>query len=349
MIGIFLGVAFPIHEFAHAWVAYMRGDATAKLFGRMTLNPIVHFDPIGGLMTIDLDLPGRVPDRLGEADAGQHQRPARPPQRRVLVALAGPASNLVMAILGAIVVRIVLGLAGIELPGSGARALWSNFVVFNVALDLQPDPDPAAGRLDAAVPVPAAAPGMADPAVPRASTGSSSCWPSSSSRPAAAGLIYEIAFSWWAAKARQLRCTYGRVSPGSTERGGLATPAELALFDAQHVADRRHGLDVVAAAARRVCRPRRARGGPAPRLRQGRHRRGPRVAWSLGERRAVGLARRGCCPAGRRARPAAGPRGGSADALAAAGLPSRAADSCATRRSRRPRVRPSLQAADEAC
>ena len=52
MIAIFLGVAFPVHEFAHAFVAYLRGDATAKLFGRMTLNPVVHFDPVGGLMTV---------------------------------------------------------------------------------------------------------------------------------------------------------------------------------------------------------------------------------------------------------------------------------------------------------
>ena len=47
-IAIILLVAFPVHEFAHAWVAYRLGDATAKLFGRLTLNPIVHFDPIGG-------------------------------------------------------------------------------------------------------------------------------------------------------------------------------------------------------------------------------------------------------------------------------------------------------------
>ena len=44
MIAIFLGIAFPVHEFSHAAVAYLRGDATAKLFGRLTLNPIVHFD-----------------------------------------------------------------------------------------------------------------------------------------------------------------------------------------------------------------------------------------------------------------------------------------------------------------
>ena len=52
LIAIFLLVAFPVHEFAHAFVAYRLGDSTAKMFGRLTLNPIVHFDPIGGLMLI---------------------------------------------------------------------------------------------------------------------------------------------------------------------------------------------------------------------------------------------------------------------------------------------------------
>ena len=50
LVAIFLLVAFPVHEFAHAWAAYLQGDATAKLFGRLTLNPIVHFDPIGGML-----------------------------------------------------------------------------------------------------------------------------------------------------------------------------------------------------------------------------------------------------------------------------------------------------------
>ena len=52
LIAIFLLVGFPVHEFAHALVAYRLGDATAKLFGRLTLNPIAHFDPIGGLLLV---------------------------------------------------------------------------------------------------------------------------------------------------------------------------------------------------------------------------------------------------------------------------------------------------------
>ena len=43
-------VGFPVHEFSHALAAYRLGDGTAKLFGRLTLNPVAHFDPLGGIL-----------------------------------------------------------------------------------------------------------------------------------------------------------------------------------------------------------------------------------------------------------------------------------------------------------
>jgi Zn-dependent protease len=49
-VAIMLLVGFPVHEFSHALAAYRLGDGTAKLFGRLTLNPIVHFDPLGGIL-----------------------------------------------------------------------------------------------------------------------------------------------------------------------------------------------------------------------------------------------------------------------------------------------------------
>jgi len=52
LIGIFLLIAFPVHEFSHAAAAYLLGDGTAKMFGRLTLNPIKHFDPLGGLLLV---------------------------------------------------------------------------------------------------------------------------------------------------------------------------------------------------------------------------------------------------------------------------------------------------------
>ena len=48
--GIIILISFPVHEFAHAWTAWKLGDSTARLFGRLTLNPIVHFDPVGGIL-----------------------------------------------------------------------------------------------------------------------------------------------------------------------------------------------------------------------------------------------------------------------------------------------------------
>ena len=51
-VAIFLLVGFPVHEFSHALVAYRLGDGTAKLFGRLTLNPIVHLDPMGSAILV---------------------------------------------------------------------------------------------------------------------------------------------------------------------------------------------------------------------------------------------------------------------------------------------------------
>jgi Zn-dependent protease len=131
-VAIFLLIAFPVHEFAHAAVAYLQGDATAKLFGRLTLNPIVHFDPMGGLMTVlSVTLTGFI---VGWAKPTP-VNPANLHDRRngeVFVALAGPASNFLMALLGAFVIRILLA-AGVDLSGLPGFVAY-NFVLFNVLL-----------------------------------------------------------------------------------------------------------------------------------------------------------------------------------------------------------------------
>jgi Zn-dependent protease len=132
MIAIFLGVAFPVHEFAHAYVAYLRGDATAKLFGRLTLNPIVHFDPLGGLMTvISIFLGGFLIGWAKPTPVNTNNLRNRR-NDEVLVALAGPASNLVMAIIGAVVVRVLVA-SDVRPPDLVLQGLFY-FVVFNVML-----------------------------------------------------------------------------------------------------------------------------------------------------------------------------------------------------------------------
>ena len=133
LIAIFLLVAFPVHEFAHAYVAYRLGDGTAKMFGRLTLNPVVHFDPIGGLfLVITALLPG------GLLFGWAKPTPVNPSMLRdrrngeVLVALAGPASNLIMASIAAVAFRVLIG-TDVELPLLAFEVLYY-FVVFNVAL-----------------------------------------------------------------------------------------------------------------------------------------------------------------------------------------------------------------------
>jgi Zn-dependent protease len=132
LIVIFLLVAFPVHEFSHAYAAYRLGDATAKMYGRLTLNPIVHFDPFGGLFLIVSALFG------GFLFGWAKPTPVNPSNLRdrrngeVWVAVAGPLSNLLLAVLGAVVFRVIT-LAQVELPGILGSVIL-NFVFFNVAL-----------------------------------------------------------------------------------------------------------------------------------------------------------------------------------------------------------------------
>ena len=134
LVAIFLLVAYPVHEFAHAWAAYMQGDSLAKNFGRMTLNPIVHFDPVGGTLTALSLL--FSPILFGWAKP----TPVNPSNFRdrrngdVIVSLAGPFSNLVMATLGAFVFR-VLNQTGVllDLPQNVVLGIYY-FVAFNVLL-----------------------------------------------------------------------------------------------------------------------------------------------------------------------------------------------------------------------
>ncbi len=132
LVAIFLVVAFPVHEFAHAWAAYMQGDATAKLFGRLTLNPIAHFDRVGGTLTALSIL--FSPILFGWAKP----TPVNPHNFRdkrngdVIVALAGPASNLAMAVIVALAIRLTVAM-GLDIPFLAAAALYY-FVAFNVLL-----------------------------------------------------------------------------------------------------------------------------------------------------------------------------------------------------------------------
>jgi Zn-dependent protease len=90
---IILLTAFPVHEFSHAWTADYFGDNTPRANGRLTLNPLAHLDPIGTIMMILVGFGWAKPVPINPYVL-QRRSPAAP----MLVSLAGPMSNLLMAI-----------------------------------------------------------------------------------------------------------------------------------------------------------------------------------------------------------------------------------------------------------
>jgi Zn-dependent protease len=111
VVATMLLVGFPVHEALHAWTAMKLGDNTARWMGRVTLDPRVHFDQFGGLIlavTAVLNAFGG-----GILFGWAKPTPVNPVNLRngrqghALVAFAGPASNLVVAVLAAIPFRVL--------------------------------------------------------------------------------------------------------------------------------------------------------------------------------------------------------------------------------------------------
>ncbi|CAC9440079.1 FIG004556: membrane metalloprotease [uncultured Gammaproteobacteria bacterium] len=92
--------AITIHEVAHGWVANQRGDSTAKMLGRLTLNPVKHIDPVGTLLVPAVLFFTGSPFLFGWAKPVPINFNAlkSPKQDMILVALAGPISNFIMAL-----------------------------------------------------------------------------------------------------------------------------------------------------------------------------------------------------------------------------------------------------------
>jgi Zn-dependent protease len=108
-LALIIFVALPFHEFAHALAAYRLGDGTAKLFGRLTLNPLAHVDPIGALLIVLVGFGWAKPTPVNPLNL----RGGR--QGEALVAFAGPASNLVLAAAAAIPLRYAIA-TDLQLP-----------------------------------------------------------------------------------------------------------------------------------------------------------------------------------------------------------------------------------------
>jgi len=108
-------LAIVLHEVAHGWVAYRLGDDTAKWLGRLTLNPLKHVDPIGTLLIPAILLISGSPFLFGYAkpvpiNYGKLRNPRRD---MIWVALAGPLTNLMLAIASAVLLTVIVRMANI--------------------------------------------------------------------------------------------------------------------------------------------------------------------------------------------------------------------------------------------
>ncbi len=108
--------AIMLHEVSHGYVAERFGDPTARLLGRLTLNPIKHLDPIG---TVAVFIFGFGWARPVPVNAGNFRRPRRD---MIWVALAGPLSNLFLALFSALILH---GLGFLDGQAIGASQLYA--------------------------------------------------------------------------------------------------------------------------------------------------------------------------------------------------------------------------------
>jgi Zn-dependent protease len=128
--------SLSVHESAHAWMAWKLGDDTAKNLGRVSLNPIVHIDPIGTLLFPLIQIFTNVP-LLGWAkptpyNPANFRRDVSMRKGHMLVAAAGPVSNLILAVLFAVALIVLVRANVIQSP----RDFLYNIVVLGVELNV---------------------------------------------------------------------------------------------------------------------------------------------------------------------------------------------------------------------
>jgi Zn-dependent protease len=123
--------SLTVHEASHAWSASLLGDDTARRLGRVSLNPVVHVDPIGTLLLPLVAIIGNLPIIGWAKPTPVNPRNLRHPRRDyVLVTAAGPASNLVIAVLAALVLHFI------PLPDPGVEGTDVSSPLIALAIEL---------------------------------------------------------------------------------------------------------------------------------------------------------------------------------------------------------------------
>ena len=133
--------SLSVHEAAHAWAANRLGDPTARHLGRLSLNPAVHVDPIGTLLFPLISFVTSLPLIGWAKPVPVDPRYLKHPKRDfALIAAAGPASNVIMAIIGAVLLAVMPETPPGDITGNAIseplEALLRGFVIINVLLAL---------------------------------------------------------------------------------------------------------------------------------------------------------------------------------------------------------------------
>jgi len=117
--------SLSFHEFAHAWMAYRLGDSTAARMGRLTLNPMSHLDPIGSLALLLMGFGWAKPVPV---DPRYLKNPRKD---MVKVAAAGPISNIILAIIAALVLRLLFDS---DFLSNSVKTFFIIFMQINITL-----------------------------------------------------------------------------------------------------------------------------------------------------------------------------------------------------------------------
>jgi Zn-dependent protease len=137
LIAIFFVFLFSLcfHEYAHGWIARRKGDRTAELMGRLTLNPLAHIDWVGTVVLPLFALFTRIPFFGWAKPVPVNERNlARPKEDMFWIAFAGPLSNVLLALIGSLIL-IVVEAFGYRWPvGSALREITRTFILVNLFL-----------------------------------------------------------------------------------------------------------------------------------------------------------------------------------------------------------------------
>ena len=131
-------LALSVHEMAHGYAAYRKGDFTAKLMGRVTLNPARHIDPMGTvLVPIMLAISGLPVFGWAKPVPVTISNFKNPRKDNAIVSLAGPASNFILAIALALVLKILFWVAGpVVIRNSAILAPLAQIIYFGIKISV---------------------------------------------------------------------------------------------------------------------------------------------------------------------------------------------------------------------